>query len=284
MFRIATLLITALLVSSLHAQSLDARWKKIMESKAIALAYRTDARPFSFEDERKQSNGFSVEICKRVVASIGRQLNIDNLQVIWVPVTVQTRFDAVINGDADIECGASPVTLSRLRTVDFSSYIFAESLGLMVRTETNFRSLSDMFGKRVGVVSGTTAAHSLASIIERRQLKVAVVPFPSLDVAFAALDDGKVDAVAATKLMLVGASLTTKVPGSHTLLREDLDAEFYGLVLPPRERAFRIAVNTALAHLYADDEIYQIFDRWFWPLGRPSPLLQTLYFVGAIPD
>ena len=36
------------------AQGLDGRLKKIADSKTLAIAYRTDAAPFSFVDEQKQ--------------------------------------------------------------------------------------------------------------------------------------------------------------------------------------------------------------------------------------
>ena len=56
------------------ADALDGRLKKIHDSKSIGIAYRTDAAPFSFEDN-KQITGYSIDICRRVVASIERQLD-----------------------------------------------------------------------------------------------------------------------------------------------------------------------------------------------------------------
>ena len=54
--------------------------------------------PFSYVNERKQVDGFSIELCKRVVNSIERQLKIQPLKIDWVPVTVQSRFEAVAKG------------------------------------------------------------------------------------------------------------------------------------------------------------------------------------------
>ena len=73
--------------SAAHAEGLDGRLKKIADSKTITIAYRTDAVPFSFTDDKKQVLGFSVDLCKRVVNSIERQLKIQGLQTKWVPVT-----------------------------------------------------------------------------------------------------------------------------------------------------------------------------------------------------
>jgi ABC-type amino acid transport substrate-binding protein len=63
--------------------------------------------------------GYSIDLCRRVVASIEQQIGVTGLQVKWVPVTTQSRFAAVANGEADMECGVSTVTLGRMKQVDF---------------------------------------------------------------------------------------------------------------------------------------------------------------------
>src|SRR4029077_5074220 len=79
----------------------NSRLKTIANSKTIKLAYRTDARPFSFVNEKNEPVGFSIDICKLVVSSIERQLGGGNLKIEWVPVNVQTRFSTVASGKAD---------------------------------------------------------------------------------------------------------------------------------------------------------------------------------------
>jgi glutamate/aspartate transport system substrate-binding protein len=59
--------------AAVKAQALEGRLKKIAETKTIAIAYRADAVPFSYVNERKQVDGFSIELCKRVVNSIERR-------------------------------------------------------------------------------------------------------------------------------------------------------------------------------------------------------------------
>ena len=101
MIRSTALVLAALLAAgAAHAQALDGRLKKIAQTKTIAIAYRADAMPFSFS-ENNQVDGFSIDLCKRVANSIERALNIKGLQIKWVPVTIQTRFDAVAKGQAE---------------------------------------------------------------------------------------------------------------------------------------------------------------------------------------
>jgi ABC-type amino acid transport substrate-binding protein len=270
--------------AAVQAQALEGRLKKIAETKTIAIAYRADAVPFSYVNERKEIDGFSIELCKRVVSSIERQLNVQALKINWVPVTVQSRFEAVAKGRADMECGSSTMTLTRMKEVDFSSITFVESTGLLVKTASGLRSLSDMSAKSIAVVAGTTNERAVNAQIKRRQLNATVLPFASRDEALAALEDGKADAFASDRLLLVGAVTKAKDPRALTLLGDHLSMEPYGIVLPRGDAALRLAVNTGLARIYAGDEIVEIFRRWFAPFGRPSALIEAAYNLGAIPE
>jgi glutamate/aspartate transport system substrate-binding protein len=285
MLRVAVSAVLALFaVGVVHAQALDGRLKKIAQTKTIALGYRTDAMPFSFADDRKQVDGFSIDLCKRVVASIERDLKISNLRIKWVPVTSQSRFDAVAKGAADMECGASTISLTRLKQVDFSSVTFVETTGLLVKAASGLRSLSDMSGKKIAVIAGTTNERAIEAQLKRRLINATVTPFKSREDALAALEGDRADAFASDKLLLVGAATSAKDPKSLALLPEDLSFEPYGIVLPRGDAAFRLAVNTGLARLYASGEVVEVFRRWFEAFGTPPAIIQAAYVLGAIPE
>src|ERR1700716_435806 len=117
-------LVAAAVVTAASVQDLSGRLQTIAASKTVKVAYRSDATPFSFMNERQQVAGFTIDLCKLVVTSLERQLNIQGLTIQWVPVTTQSRFDAVATGKADLECGSSSVTLTRMKQVDFSNFVF----------------------------------------------------------------------------------------------------------------------------------------------------------------
>jgi len=281
---VALFILTAFAAGAVHAQALEGRLKRIAETSTIAIAYRADAVPFSFANDKNLPDGFSIDLCKRIVNSMERQLNILGLKINWVPVTVQTRFETVAKGRADMECGSSTMTLARMKEVDFSSIIFVETTGLLTKTTSGLRSISDTSGRKIAVVAGTTNERAINGQLKRRQLNATVLPFQSRDEALAALEEGKADAFASDKLLLLGAATKAKDPRALTILADQLSIEPYGIVLPRGDAALRLAVNTGLAQIYAGEEIVEIFRRWFGPLGRPSPILQAAYNLGAIPE
>jgi ABC-type amino acid transport substrate-binding protein len=284
MFRNVTLVLAALFAGVAHAQALDGRLKKIAESKTISIAYRADAAPFSFADDKNQVDGFSIDLCKRVANSIERQYNIKGLQIKWVPVTVQSRFEAVAKGRADMECSSSTITLARMKQVDFSSVIFVETTGLLVKSASGVRSFDNLGGKKIAVIAGTTNEVAVNAQLKRRLLSATVVPFKTRDEALAALEQDKADAFASDKLLIVGAVTKAKDPRSLTLLTEELSFEPYGIVLPRGDASFRLAVNTGLAQLYASGQVVEIFRRWFEAFGQIPPIMQAAYILGSIPE
>ena len=284
MLRTVFAALTALmLASAVQAQPLEGRLKRIAETKTIAIAHRTDAMPFSFT-ENGQVTGFTVDLCKRVVTSIERQINVPGLQIKWVPVTSQNRFDVVASGQADLECGASTVTLSRLRQVDFSSFIFIETTSLLVKSASGLQSFADVAGKKIAVVAGTTNERAVQAQLKRRQINATVLQMKSCEQAFDALESGAADAFASDRLLLLGSFVKAKDPKAMAILGDELSMEPYGIALPRGDAALRLAVNTGLSQVFGSGEIGELFKTWFGQLGRPSVVLEVNYLLGTIPD
>lgn len=276
-------LLLAFVPASAFAQALEGRLKKVKDSKSIAVAYRSDAPPFSFV-EGGQPIGYTIDLCKRIVSAIDQQLAAGGIQIKWVPVTVQNRFDAVSKGEADMECGSSTVTLSRMKQVDFSNYIFIDSTAVLGRADQNPASLSDLAGKKIAVVAGTTNEKALRQALKDRLVTANVVASKTRDEAFAALEAGQVDAMASDGLLLLALASKMKDKKAYRPVEDGLSFEPYAIALPRNDAAFRIEVNSALARVYRSDAIGEIYGRWFGSLGKPGPALRAVYGMGAIPE
>jgi len=137
-----------LLAFGTQAQTADTL-KKIRDSKTITLGFRTDSPPFSFTGPDGQPAGYTVDLCKRVAASIERTLG-GSLAVKWVPVTSANRFDQVTSGAIDLECGNTTVTLGRQERVDFSNMTFVDGGAVLVLAESKLGRLSDLAARRSG--------------------------------------------------------------------------------------------------------------------------------------
>jgi glutamate/aspartate transport system substrate-binding protein len=264
------------------AQILEGRLKQIHESKVVKLAYRSDASPFSFASTPGQPDGYTIDLCKFIVHSIEQQLSA-KLTIEWVPVDTQSRFDAVATGLADMECGSSTVSFGRMLKVDFSSFIFMENTGLMVRANSGISNIGDVGGKKIAVIAGTTNETALAKELQRRQLQTALVRVKDRREGMAALESGDVDGFASDKLLLIGAQNSDA--SAYRLLPENLSYEPYAIVLPRGDWAFRIAVNRGLSQLYNSPDILEIYLKWFPAMGESHGLFRAaVYIFGTFPE
>jgi ABC-type amino acid transport substrate-binding protein len=261
----------------------DSRLKSITDKKIIRIAYRADATPFSFVNEKGEPAGYSIDLCQLVTKSIAQQSGLQDLKIEWVPVTVQTRFSAISSGTADIECGSSTVTLGRMKEVDFSNFVFVESTGVVVTRASNIHSIADMTGKKIAVVSGTTNESAVMAQNRQHNLNLTLVAVKDRDEGVGALEGGKVDGFASDKLLLVGARM--KNADAFVMLPDDLSIEPYAIALPRGDWALRLAVNTGLAQIYRSGQIVGVFKKWFDQVGlRPGVLLGASYTLGGLAD
>jgi glutamate/aspartate transport system substrate-binding protein len=286
MYRVLAVCFSLLTASMAHAQTpvpSGSRLESVKSAQAIKVAYRNDAKPFSYMGANNEIAGFTIDVCKLVVKSIAQQLGLDDLKIEWVPVTVQTRFSAVASGQADMECGSSTVTLGRMKVVDFSSFVFVESTGVLVRRASNIQNFSDLSGKKIAVVSGTTNEQAIIRQTRQQNVDATVVRVLNRDEGVAAVEAGNVDGFASDKLLLVGANL--KNPDALKMLPDDLSAEPYAITLPQGDWALRLAVNTGLAHIYRSGQIGEIFNKWFNQVGlQMGPVIRVMYAFGALQD
>jgi len=279
----AFLILPAIAFAQGASAPLEGRLKKIKDAQSIGIAYRTDAAPFSFE-ENKQAMGYSIDLCRRIVGALEQQLGAKELKIRWVPVTVQNRFETVAKGQADLECGASTVTLGRMKEVDFSSFTFVDGTGLLVKASLAAKGLGDLGGRKIGVIGGSSNEKALNEALKARVVNATVVPVKTRDDGLAQLEAGTIDAFASDRVLLIGLAGKAKDPKSMALLTDALSFEPYAIALPRGDWQMRLAVNTALAQLYRSGAVGEIFGRWFGALGRPGPLIEMTFLFGALPD
>jgi ABC-type amino acid transport substrate-binding protein len=270
----------ALLAQGVAADTLG----RIKSAKAINVAYSPEALPFSFSEDKGEPRGYSIDLCKRVIAQVARTVGVADLKVNWIPGTTPERLRMVASGKADLECGNTTQTLARMANVDFSSLVFLESGGLIARADSKDRQLADLGGRKIAVLKGTTTEARLREALQKRLVNAQVVTIDRANQGIAMLAAGEVDAVAGDTVNLIGLMLQAKDPSQFGLMREELSYEPYAFALPRNDSAMRLEVNRALSQIYRAGEIGPIYGQWLGPLGTPTDLLRAMYLLNRIPD
>jgi glutamate/aspartate transport system substrate-binding protein len=281
---LSILFLTVLLTSPVVGQQPQSTLEKIKTTKTITMGYRESSFPFSFIGEDKKPAGYSVDLCTRIAAGVQRQLGLSDLSIKWLAVTPENRITMVANGTVDLECGSTTNTLSRQEQVDFSSMTFVDGGSLLVRTDARIDRLSDIAGKRVAVVPGTTTEKVMAEALKKANLTVQMINVKEHADGIAALEKGTVDAYASDRVILIGLAMTSKDPTKLAIADQYFSYEPYGLMLRRGDADFRLAVNRVLARLYRSGEIVQVYERWFGSFERTSNLLQAMFLLHSLPE
>jgi ABC-type amino acid transport substrate-binding protein len=280
----AVLLASLLLTGPALGQNLDGTLKKIKTSGTMNIGYRESSPPFSFMGSDKRPVGYSIDLCMYVAGAIQKQLGLANLKLGWVPVTAENRIDMVAHGKVDLECSTTTASLSRQERVDFSLMTFVDGAGLLTTPAANLRGPSDLAGKRIAVIPGTTTEKALAEYLKTEFITVQTVRVKDPAEGLAALEQGSADAFASDRGILIGLAVTSKDPKGFVLPDLTFSYEPYGLMLRRNDAAFRLAVNRALAALYRSGAVGPIYDRWIGVFSKPGPLLQAMYLLNGLPE
>ncbi len=275
----------AVISCALPALALGGTLEQIKKSGEIRIGYRTDAPPLAFNDASGQAAGYSVDLCKRIATAVKEKLKLADLKVTFVPLTSENRLDAIVRNKADIECGATTVTLSREEKVDFTLMTFVTGGSLLSLADSNVNALGDVAGKSVAVVTGTTSEAALKAALTKNLVDAKVVAVASREEGMKQLEASQVVAFASDQIVLIGQIMQSADPKKYKLARELFSYEPYAFVVRRGDSDFRLEANRALAQVYRTGQIEQLYSRWFGQAGlKPSPVLNAMYALHSLPE
>ena len=275
-----SLLLTLLLVP-VQADTLA----RIAKTGEFRIGFVPDAPPLSFVDANGDASGYSIELCQHVANAVQRELELTQMDITYTPlVTMSERLDAIQQGQVDIECGATTVTLSRRELVDFTLMTFITGVAVLSRKEDAINTVDDVAGATVAVLPGTTTEAVIQKVIEINEFEVEVVLINSHDEGMALLNAGKVTGYASDRAMLIGQVFRNdNAKNEYALTRAAMSFEPYALMIPRGDTRFRLVADKALATLYRSARIRRIHQNWFGRYGEPlSPIVEAMYQFQAV--
>ena len=102
---------------------------------------------------RSEPIGYSIELCRALVDGDRARRWTRASRSSGVPVTSESRIDAVVTGQVDLECGSTTSNLERQKRVAFSPTMFVSGTKLMVKKGSPIKSFRDLAGKTVAVTA-----------------------------------------------------------------------------------------------------------------------------------
>lgn len=252
-------LLLACSCASAHAQStLD----RIRARGAVVIAHREASIPFSYVVDGRPV-GYAIDICRKVIEAIGKQLDRKDLRVEHKLVTPATRFDVLERGEADLECGSTTNTAERRKRVAFTIPHFVASARLMVLASSAFERLEDLDRRTIASTTGTTNINSVAQEAQLKGIVVRMEAAKDHAEAVAWVLSGKVDAFAMDDVLLYGLRANTARPESLKVVGKPITIEPYAIGFQQNDSAFKKLVDGEMRRLITTQELHQIYAKWF---------------------
>ncbi|AXI44935.1 amino acid ABC transporter substrate-binding protein [Sulfitobacter sp. SK012] len=261
-----------ILPAALHAQTLE----RIKETGEIRLGYRTDAAPLSYEMDGKP-RGYSPVVCYALAPLIGEQLGMTDIEVVFTPVDTKNRFEKVANGEIDLLCGASTITLARREIVDFSNPTYVDGTAVAMLNDAP-DDLADMSGQSVGVRSGTTTLEALTNTLESDNIDAKIVSFANHSDGMAALEKAEIQGYFADQSILMYMLQKSENQAKFKINEGILTIEKHGLALARGDADFRLAVDRGLSTLFANGSMAKVFKKEL-PGAEPGAALEAMYLI-----
>jgi glutamate/aspartate transport system substrate-binding protein len=250
-------------VPALHAQELTGTLKKIRDTGTINLGVRDSSIPFSYLDDRQAYQGYSIDLCMRIVDAVRKDLGLSKLNVKMNPVTSATRIPLMANGTIDLECGSTTNNPERQKQVAFAPTTFVTANRLLAKKSSNIQSLQDMKGKTLVSTSGTSNLKQVTALNAQHQLGMRIMPAKDHAEGFLMVETGRAVAFAMDDILLASLAASSKSPKDYAITKEALSVEPYGIMLRRDDPQFKKLVDAAIGNVFKSGEINRIYNKWF---------------------
>jgi glutamate/aspartate transport system substrate-binding protein len=259
--------------------------KRIAERNAITIGHREASAPYSFISRDQRVEGYSIDLCMKVVDAVKARLEKPDLEIKYVPINTTNRIALVANGTIDIECGTTTNTLARQEQVEFSPIFYITGTQVLVSAANSAKEVEDLKGKRVAVLQGSSNEQSLRALNDSEKLGIELVYAKDLGEGALLVANDRVDGFAADGGQIkVFAATKAQPKGSLKVIGRLLTYDPYSAMMQRGDMDFSLLVKRAFAETFRSSEAEKLYEKWFGPLGIAiEPELKTAFVIQAIP-
>jgi general L-amino acid transport system substrate-binding protein len=178
---------------------------------------------FSFVEKDGGYKGLDVDVCRAIASAI-----FDNPDAVeFRNLNAKERFTALQTGEIDVLSRNTSWTISRDSSVglEFAPVVFYDGQGIMVKKDSNIKSLKDLKDKAICTQSGTTNEQNLADKMRSLGIPYKPVVFEDINTAYATYGEGRCQAVTSDRSQLISRRTTLPQPQNHVILNDVLSKE-----------------------------------------------------------
>ncbi|MER5529989.1 glutamate ABC transporter substrate-binding protein [Streptomyces sp. NPDC002677] len=217
-------------------------------------------------------SGFDVDVATYVAKQLGYAPD----KIEWVETKSADRENALSRGDVKFIAATYSITDERKAKVDFAGPYLLAHQDLLVKTGSDISKGTDLNGKKLCSVTGSTSAQNVQkSIAPQAKLK----QLSSYSECIAGLQSGAVDAVTTDDSILAGFAAQDQYKGKFKLAGLKLSNENYGVGVKKGDSATLDKINKALEQMVGDGSWKKAVEANFGPANykyEPAPKIGVI--------
>ncbi len=236
------------------ANTANSRLNTVKQRGSVICGINGEVPGFSFVNEKGEYSGLDVDICRAIAAALFD----DPTKVEFRKLSAQERFTAVQTGEVDVLNRNTTWTISRDTKVgmEFAPTLFYDGQGVMVSKASGIKSIEELGGKSICVLSGTTTEQNLADQMRKRGIKnYNPVVSDDVDALYVAYQEGRCEGVTSDRSQLVARRSILPKPADHVVLPDVLSKEPLGPVVANGDAVWSDAVKWITYALIEAEEL-----------------------------
>lgn len=226
---------------------------KILQRGKIIVGVKYDTKPFGYMNEKQELVGYDVDLAKYIAKSL---LGDEN-KIEFKQVTPSNRILALNSGEVDMVIATMTITPQRKEIIDFSRPYYIAGQAVLVPKNSKISSMSDLNGKRVIIIFGSTSEKNLRLIAPDAH----IIGFKTYTNGYSALKQGRADAMTSDDTILIGFA---NADSSFKLLPKRYTREPYaiGFKKDASSLGLKNKVNFILKEMERTGELRKLKNKW----------------------
>lgn len=226
---------------------------KILKRGKIIAGVKYDTKPFGYMNEKQELAGFDIDLAKY----IAKTLLGDEKKLEFKQVTPSNRILALNSGEVDMVIATMTITKQREEVIDFSQPYYIAGQAVLVPKDSKITSMSDLNGKKVIIIFGSTSEKNLRLIAPDAH----IMGFKTYTSGYSALKQGRADAMTSDDTILIGF---TEADPSLKLLPKRYTKEPYavGFKKDVSSLSLKNKVNFILKEMERTGELKKLKHKW----------------------
>ena len=210
--------------------------------------------PLGFRSEDNEIVGYDIDLAKEVAKRMGVDFRAQPIDWDAKEMELETgKIDCIWNGFT--------ITEERKNALSFAEAYLNNDQVLVVRADSGINSLADMYGKIVGIQSGSSAQEAVDDNASFAAAISKLIMYKDNITALNDLDISGVDGVVMDSVVANYSIAQTKKP--FKVIDESLANEGYGIGFRKAEPELRDAVWNILKEMQKDGTVTAISQKWF---------------------